>query len=104
MEIRVNGEVRELVAIDKNTGIEWTNDLIGNWGDLNWDEGLDAYTMTEEQFRWWEKYIDMLDEIDELVEKLSDEAIERYNAEYFDEYDAEAGAEARLEWLRNEVA
>lgn len=51
MTIMVNGVSKELEAIGKND-IEWTNDLLGNYDSLHYDEDNEQYTMTEDEFSW----------------------------------------------------
>ena len=84
MTILVNGKEMELKAIGKN-GIEWTNDLLGNYDALHYDEEQDAYTMTEDEFAWWEPVVEML------------------KAEYWPS-DLDDEARARLEWLKSHTA
>ena len=48
MEIYVNGTKKELEAIGTN-GVEWTNDLFGNYDALHYDTKTEQYTMTEEE-------------------------------------------------------
>ena len=45
MKILVNGAERELIANGIN-GIEWTNDLLGNYDALHYDSELEAYTLS----------------------------------------------------------
>lgn len=82
MTIMVNGVAKELEAIGKN-GIEWTNDLLGNYGALHYDEDSEQYTMTE-------------DELDE-------DARAEYETECWPS-DLDDEAKARLEWLKNHAA
>lgn len=100
MTILVNGVAMELRAIGKN-GIEWTNDLLGNYDALRYDEEQEAYTMSEEDFAWWEPVVDMLNEINDLEKELDEGAMEEYEAEGFDYCDLDDECKARLEWLKN---
>ena len=100
MTILVNGEEKELVAIGKN-GVEWTNDLLGGYDALHYDENAEQYVMTEEEFEWWAPVVDMLNEINDLEQELGDEARAEYEAENFNYADFESGLESRLDWLRN---
>lgn len=99
MTILVNGEARELEAIGKN-GIEWTNDLLGNYDALHYDDEHEAYTMSEDDFEWWEPVVDMLNEINDLEEELDEDARTEYEAEYWPS-DLDDECRARLEWLKN---
>lgn len=100
MTILVNGEARELEAIGKN-GIEWTNDLLGNYDALHYDNEKEAYIMSEEDFAWWEPVVDMLNEINDLEEELDEGARAEYEAENFDYCDLDDECRARLDWLKN---
>ncbi len=102
MTIMVNGKARELKAIGKN-GIEWTNDLLGNYDALHYDEEQDAYTMDEDEFEWWEPVVEMLNEISGLEEELDEDARQEYETEYWPS-DLDDEAKARLEWLKSRTA
>lgn len=99
MKVMVNGEVRELTAIGIN-GIEWTNDLLGNYDALHYDDELDEYAMTEDEFDWWEPVVDMLNEINELEQELDEDSRAEYEAEFWPS-DLDDESRARLEWLKN---
>ena len=99
MTIFVNEKEVELKAVDAN-GIEWTNDLLGNHGALHYDEDADQYTMTQDEFDWWESVVEMLNEISDLEEELDEETMAEYEAEYWPG-DLDSEAEARLAWLKN---
>lgn len=99
MKVMVNGEARELTAMGIN-GIEWTNDLLGNYDALHYDNDTDEYTMTEDEFEWWEPVVKMLNEINELEQDLDEDAKAEYEAECWPS-DLDDEAKARLEWLRN---
>lgn len=100
MTILVNGEAEELRVIGKN-GIECTNDILGNYGSLHYDQEMEAYTMTNEKFEWWAPVVDALNEINELEEKLSEDARKEYEAEDFSCADLDDEVKARLEWLKS---
>ncbi len=101
MIIIVNGVTKELEAIGKN-GIEWTNDLLGMYGALHYDNEQEQYAMTEEDFEWWESVVDMLNEISCLEDELDEDAREEYEVEYWPS-DLDDEARARLEWLKNKI-
>ena len=97
MEILVNGEKRELVAEGTN-GIEWTNDLLGNHDALHHDEETEEYTMTEDEFDWWEEVINNLNKVQELEDKLEKDDRAEYDAYGFND-DIDTEAKQRLAWL-----
>lgn len=74
MEIRIKetGEVKELYIYDSSAGVEWTQDLLGNYGALEYDEDHDKYSLSQEDFDWWEEYVKNFrndeNEIAELIE------------------------------------
>ena len=102
MKIMVNGIVKELEAIGKN-GIEWTNNLLGNYDALHYDDEKEQYTMTEDEFAWWEPVVNMLNEINDLEEDLDEDARAEYEAEYWPS-DLDDEAKAKLAWLKNHAA
>lgn len=102
MTILVNGKKMELKAIGKN-GIEWTNDLLGNYDALHYDDDQEQYTMTEDEFAWWELVVEMLNKISDLEEELDEDARAEYEAESWPS-DLDDEARARLEWLRSHAA
>lgn len=64
MKIKINetGKIKHLNIYDPKTGIDWTNDLIGNAGALqngqfeyNYDD--DVYFASQDTFDWWSEYI-----------------------------------------------
>lgn len=97
MTIMVNGVKEELKAIGKN-GIEWTNDLLGNYDALHYDKDSEHYTMTSNEFAWWVSVVDMLNEINDLEGELDENTRAAYEAEYWPS-DLDNEAKARLEWL-----
>ena len=99
MTILVDREVKELEAIGKN-GIEWTEDLLGSYEALHYDEEREQYTMTKEEFEWWVPVVDMLNEINDLENELDEDTRAEYEAEYWPS-DIDTEAKARLEWLKN---
>lgn len=102
MTIMVNGVEKELEAIGKN-GIEWTNDLLGNYDALHYDGDNEQYTMTEDEFAWWEPVVEMFNEINDLEEELDEDSRAEYEAECWP-CDLDDEAKARLEWLKDHVA
>ncbi len=101
MKILVNGAERELIANGIN-GIEWTNDLLGNYDALHYDSELEAYTLSEDEFDWWEEVIELLNEVVELEESLSSDDREEYDTETWPG-DLDDEAKARLAWLKSKV-
>lgn len=76
MKILVNGIKKELVTIGSNC-IERTQDLFGNANVLDYNEDLEQYTMSDDDFDWWSEYIDNANadevRIAELAEQFEDE-------------------------------
>lgn len=101
MKILVNGVERELVANGIN-GVEWTNDLLGNYDALHYNTDIDEYEMTEEEFDWWSEVIDMLNEVSELENELDSDTREEYEAESWAS-DLDDETRGRLNWLKERV-
>lgn len=75
MKIRIEetGEIKELVAIDRLTGLEWTQDLIGNTSaSLGWNEEFEVHEMPEYEYNWWEQYIADTEATEEEAAELAD--------------------------------
>lgn len=101
MKILVNGVKKELIANGIN-GIEWTNDLLGNYGALHYDREHESYTLSEDEFDWWEEVIEMLNEVVELEESLSSDDREEYDTETWPG-DLDDEVKAKLAWLRSKA-
>jgi hypothetical protein len=61
------GIMVNLTIINDKTGLEWTDDLIGNQGDLHYNRDEDRYEFTSEDIDWWQNTIDGLEHIDKLL-------------------------------------
>lgn len=101
MKILVNGKEMELKAIGKN-GIEWTSDLLGGYDALHYDEDAEQYTMTEDEFAWWDPVVEKLNEVNDLEEDLDEDAWTEYKEAFPAGFcrDLDEEAEERLEWLK----
>lgn len=75
------GKEVSLTIIDRKTGCEWTNDLIGNAGALNYNSDREMAEMSQEDFEWWSNTIEGLEKIEDLTE----EAKELLSSEDFEE-------------------
>lgn len=62
------GKVEELTIIDVKTGCEWTNDLLGNNGALNYNEELEMAQMAQEDIDWWKSLIEKMEANDEKIQ------------------------------------
>lgn len=101
MKILVNGVERELVANGIN-GVEWTNDLLGNYDALHYNADLGQYTMDEEEFEWWSEVIDMMNEVSELENELDADDREEYEAEIWAS-DLDDEMRGKLSWLKEKI-
>jgi hypothetical protein len=70
-----------MTIIDRKTGCEWTNDLIGNAGALNYNSDREMAEMSQEDYEWWSNTIEGLEKIEDLTE----EAKELLSSEDFEE-------------------
>lgn len=74
MEIynRTTGKTDYLSIIDRKTGLDWTNDLIGNYGDLHYNDINERYEGDQNYIDWWQNIIDGLNEIEDLKEQAKE--------------------------------
>lgn len=63
------GKTESLIIIDRKSGMEWTNDLVGNAGDLHYNSDREMAEMSQEGFGWWKNTIEGLEKIDDLTEQ-----------------------------------
>ena len=75
MQVRVNGEMRELSLIDPDSGVDFVVDFIGNNGGLDsFVYNGDEYECAQDTFDWWKKVIDdqqrLIDRIFDLKEEI----------------------------------
>ena len=66
------GKESSLTIIDRNTGCEWTNDLVGNAGDLHYNSDREMAEMNQDEYEWWKNTIDGLENIEDLTEKAKE--------------------------------
>lgn len=104
MIVMVNGMEKELTVIGEY-GIEYTQDLLGNYDALHYDRDKEQYVMTEEEFAWWEPVIGMINEIDDLENGLDEHAAAEYGAEtdHFSGFDLKDELKLRMDWLKERV-
>ena len=79
MKILVNGDLKNLTAIDHKGG-EYTNDLLGMYDALKYSDEDEEVVMSEFDFGWWKNVIDMLNKIS-IIQEL---AYSNGNQEEFD--------------------
>lgn len=75
MQVRVNGEMRELSLIDPDSGVDCVVDFIGNNGGLDsFVYNGDEHECSKDTFDWWKKVIDdqqkLVDRIFDLKEEI----------------------------------
>ncbi|MDF2563718.1 MAG: hypothetical protein K0Q53_113 [Massilibacillus sp.] len=75
MKVLVTGELKELRMVDLKSGCDCANDIIGNMGDLNYDENLQEYVMDTETFEWWKELLAIMEENEELSTELSEDKL-----------------------------
>lgn len=76
--IRETGKVQELSIIDRESGVDWTNDLVGNAGAFNdgqfeWSEEHNAYRATQDTYDWWARYIEDNETTEREAQQLAEE-------------------------------
>ncbi len=62
IKIRETAETKTLAIRNRDTGIDWTQDLIGNAGafadgQFVWSDEDDAHLCDQETYDWWDQYI-----------------------------------------------
>ena len=67
MKILVNGDIKHLTATDNN-GMEYTNDLLGMYDALHYNNDDEEAIMTADDFAWWIEIVDQLNKISTLQE------------------------------------
>lgn len=98
VRIKETGETKELKIVDHKTGIEWTNDLIGNatgFSEFDHDVENDIYMCDKETCNWWGDYIEKLDHAELLKFEMhltQDELEQVYSALAGIEFDDIPGA------------
>lgn len=106
MRVLVNGEARELMAVDEN-GLEWTEDLMGNHGVFvgrGYNEELGAYEISEDAYIWWEDVIEKMNEVFQLEKELTHSEREEYlEMSEFILDDLDVVYNAKLDWLRERL-
>ena len=63
------GQVTELVITDRKSGCEWTADLVGNSGSIEWNDERDMRKMSGEDIEWWQNVINGLNKIEDLKDE-----------------------------------
>ena len=66
------GKEVNLTIIDRKSNIEWTSDLIGNAGALNYNSDREMNEMSQEDYEWWSNTIEGLDKIEDLTEEAKE--------------------------------
>lgn len=99
MIILVNGAERELVV--SNDGIEWTNDLLGNYDALHYDEDTEQYTMSEDDFEWWAEICPRIEDIYERVAEADMTEEQHSECNHLDSCDLENWVEMAEDFLDN---
>lgn len=100
------GAEYELTAIDAGSGIEWTQDLIGNNGAFNADQFRrnddDEYVAPQAEIDWWLPVIANLNKASELKEGakalglMTDEAYAELHSIECNDLDDQAAAEVEF--------
>jgi hypothetical protein len=78
VKIKETGKIGTLSIIDRESGVNWVQDLIGNTGALHdgrftWSEEDNAYLVDQAEYDWWAKYIADQERTEQEVEALADE-------------------------------
>jgi hypothetical protein len=71
IRIAETNEVKELRALDRKTGVEWTKDLVEAGGLQRDDEGI--HIMSQVNYGWWRQYLSDMDADEGELSDLTDE-------------------------------
>ncbi len=83
MEVLVNGVKKELV-VKASSGIEYTEDFIGNMGDLKRNDD-EEYVMDQETFEFWQEACQLENENNSLESDLTEDQVQEINAQCGDQ-------------------
>ena len=100
MKILVNGIEKELELRDSETNQEYTEDVIGSYEILKYDD-FDCCIMTEEQFNWWKNVICEMQKINDILSDASDELKFEFSKLDFGCSDLDDDIHNQLEWLES---
>jgi hypothetical protein len=59
----------DLTIKDRETGVEWTSDLLGNASALHWSSDREMAEMSQNDYEWWLNTIKGLEKIEDLTEE-----------------------------------
>ena len=73
MKIRIieTKELKELIILGTNN-MDYSNDLLGNHNATTYNEATGEHEMLEEDFTWWEEYIDNHNAGQEEIKELAE--------------------------------
>lgn len=78
IKIDETDEITTLSIIDPKSGVDWTNDLLGNCGALRrYDDDQEVYLMTQEEYDWWDTLVAAKQASDNRRHKLARQLLER---------------------------
>lgn len=90
MKFLVDGVEKELTVKDKN-GIEWTADWmdINNQGYVHYDKENNIYTMSKDNYEWWEGILAEKEEFEKYCSDygLSIDYVKNHTSYYCNDYD-----------------
>ena len=110
MEVLVNGEIKELVAIDEN-GVDWSENFVAayersefKWTEIEidgWTEGF--WECSQEDFDWWEDVCAKQQQIHSAMgtyefQELSDDDKNKFYQ--LSDYDLGDTVTYQIEWLK----
>ena len=86
MEVYVNGTEKELVITDPEKGGDWTEDCLGDFGDITWNNDEDRFEMEQDAYEWWVEYLEKRSAIEEKIYELDDDIKEKVQNEINETY------------------
>jgi len=104
--IKNTNRIEELTIADHYTGIDYSMDLLGNAGiHADADADTDAVTMDQEDFEWWQNYIEGHEATERECEELAAQAGVQYSEiqvkvfEYMGQQDMENERDRAIQML-----
>lgn len=72
IKIQETGKIEELAIVDPKTGVNWVNDLMGNYDELpEYDDDQDLFSMDQNSFDWWKSLTTSLEAAENRYYELS---------------------------------
>lgn len=71
--IKDTGAIEELTICNRQTGCEYTSNLIEDDHCIKYDHEREMYVTDEESYKWWENMIEQLEHAEDVKEKYAED-------------------------------